>query len=83
VRVVLQRTSNAYHFTDPGTPAGPPNPPESEKPTGTANQEFFSSLGAAFSGDPTPSPTAKEAFGKGNRKDWAGSGAEKQNIGRQ
>jgi hypothetical protein len=50
-RLVPQRTSNAYHFTDPGTPAGRPNPPESEKPTGTPNQAFFSSLGAAYGGD--------------------------------
>jgi hypothetical protein len=56
--------------------------PKSEKPTGTPNQVFFPSLGAAFGGDRTPSATAKEAFGRGGRKDCAGSGAEKQPIGR-
>jgi hypothetical protein len=51
-RLVPQRTSNAYHFNDP-SPAGRSNPPESEKPTGTANQDYFSSLEAAFGGDRT------------------------------
>jgi Helix-turn-helix domain len=82
-RVVPQRTSNAYHFTDPGTPAGRPNPPKSEKPTGTPNQAFFSSLGAAFGGGRTPSATAKGAFDRGGRKDCAGFGVEKQPIGRR
>jgi Helix-turn-helix domain len=36
-RTVPQRTSNAYHFTDP-SPAGRPVPPKSEKATGTANR---------------------------------------------
>jgi hypothetical protein len=64
-RLVPQRTSNAYHFTDPGTPAGRPNPPESEKPTGTPNQGFFSSLGAAFGGDRTGLTAGKGLCEKG------------------
>jgi helix-turn-helix protein len=63
-RIVPQRTSNAYHFADLGTPAGRPNSPESEKPTGTPTQGFFSSLRAACGGDRTPSTTAKEASGR-------------------
>jgi hypothetical protein len=43
VRVVPQRTSNAYNFRDPVAP----DPPESEKPTGTANQGFFSPMSEA------------------------------------
>ena len=77
------RTSNAYAFTDPSPAAGRPNSSKAKNPTGTPNQAFFSSLGAAFGGDRTPSATAKEAFGRGGRKDCAGSGAEKQPIGRQ
>ena len=38
------RTSNSYAFADP-SPAGPAKSSKSEKPTGTANQAFFSSLG--------------------------------------
>jgi hypothetical protein len=64
VRVVPQRTSNAYHFTDPGTPAGRPNPPGSEKATGTANQGYFSSLDAASGGERTGRSGRKEAFSK-------------------
>ena len=41
VRVVPQRTSNAYHFYDP---SGVASCPKSEKPTGTPNQGFFSSI---------------------------------------
>ena len=37
------RTSNAYAFTDPSPAADRPNSSKSEKPTGTPNQEFFSS----------------------------------------
>ena len=67
-RVVPQRTSNAYHFTDPRNPAGRPHFPGSEKATGTANQGFFSSLGAAFGGDRTGRSGRKEAFeGVGGR----------------
>jgi Helix-turn-helix domain len=77
------RTSNSYAFDDPSPAADRPISSKSEKPTGTPNQVFFSSLGAAFGGDRTPSATAKEAFGRGGRKDCAGSGAEKQLIGRQ
>ncbi len=52
------RTSNAYDFRDPGTP----NSSKANFQSGTPNQVFFSSLGAAFGGDRTPSTTAKEAF---------------------
>jgi hypothetical protein len=44
VRVVPQRTSNAYHFTDPSPAADRPNPPKSDFPSGTANQGFFSPI---------------------------------------
>ena len=60
MRVVPQRTSNAYHFSDPGG-AGVAatlnkksgSAPKSEKPTGTPNQGFFSSFIAAFGGERT------------------------------
>jgi hypothetical protein len=64
VRVVPQRTSNAYHFFDP---TGAASCRKSERPTGTPNQVFFSSLGAASGGDWTPSTTAKVAF---EREGW-------------
>jgi hypothetical protein len=58
VRVVPQRTSNAYHFNDPGGAGASANlnkesvsVPKSEKPTGTPNQAFFCSLGTAFGGE--------------------------------
>jgi hypothetical protein len=63
-RVVPQRTSNAYHFADPGTPAGRPNSPESEKQTGTATQGSFSPLKAASGGERTPPSAGKEALRK-------------------
>jgi Helix-turn-helix domain len=44
VKIVPQRTSNAYNFFDPGGGERAQSP-ESEKPTRTANQEFFSSFG--------------------------------------
>jgi hypothetical protein len=47
VRVVPQRTSNADHFNDP---AARWMSPKSEKPTGTPNQEFFSSMRAQTNG---------------------------------
>ena len=47
------RTSNGYAFPDPSPAAGRPNSSKSEKPTGTPNQDFFSSLGAAFGGERT------------------------------
>ena len=65
VRVVPQRTSNAYHFTDPGTPAGRSKPPKSEKPTGTANQDYFSSFMAAYGGERTARSGRKEAWREG------------------
>jgi hypothetical protein len=43
------RTSNAYAFTDPSPAADRPKSSKSEKPTGTANQAFFSSLPCHFS----------------------------------
>jgi hypothetical protein len=67
MRVVPQRTSNAYHFTDPGTPARRPNIPESEKPTGTANQGYFSSLRAAFGGEKDRPGRPERGFAKGAR----------------
>jgi hypothetical protein len=51
VRVVPQRTSNAYSFTDPGA-ADRPNPPESEKSTRTANQAVFLSNGERAEASP-------------------------------
>jgi Helix-turn-helix domain len=65
VRVVPQRTSNAYHFTDPGTPAGLSKPPESEKPTRTANQGYFSSLRVALGDERTARTGRKEALRRG------------------
>jgi hypothetical protein len=70
VRVVPQRTSNAYHFNDPcGVNLGASysasaftSAPKSEKPTGTPNQGFFSSLVAAFGGKQTARFGRKEAF---------------------
>jgi hypothetical protein len=51
VRVVQQRTSNAYHFNDPGGAGAASNlnkksvsARKSEKPTGTPNQVFSSLL---------------------------------------
>jgi hypothetical protein len=49
-RVVPQRTSNGYHFIDPVGSGLRPDLPESEKPTGTANQGFFSSKGVTRQG---------------------------------
>ena len=43
------RTSNAYNFRDPKSAVGAPVPSKSEKPTGTPNQAFFSSLPCHFS----------------------------------
>jgi Helix-turn-helix domain len=69
VRVVPQRTSNAYHFNDPGGAGASANPnkksasaPKSEKPTETPNQAFFSSLGTAFCGERTGRSGRKEAL---------------------
>jgi DNA-binding transcriptional MocR family regulator len=44
VRVVPQRTSNAYHFTDPSPAADRPNPPKANFQSGTPNQGFFSPI---------------------------------------
>jgi Helix-turn-helix domain len=58
------RTSNAYHFRDPGGL----NSSKTNFQTGTANQAFFSSLESAFGADGTPPVAAKEAQqGKGGR----------------
>ena len=58
------RTSNAYKFRDPGAPSSEDEPSKANFQTGTPNQAFFSSLGAASGGDRTPSATAKEASGR-------------------
>ena len=44
----VNRTSNAYNFRDPGAATEAPVATKSEKPTGTANQAFFSSLPRHF-----------------------------------
>jgi hypothetical protein len=56
------RTSNSYAFTDPSPAADWSNSSKSEKPTGTANQGFFSPLGAAFGGERTARSGRKEAL---------------------
>jgi hypothetical protein len=58
------RTSNSYAFADPSPAGGRPNSSKSEKPIGTANQDYFSSLMAASGGDRTPPAAVKEAFGR-------------------
>ena len=60
-RIVPQRTSNAYHFTDPGMPAGRLNSPESDFPSGTPNQVYFSSFVAAYGSERTGRSGRKEA----------------------
>ena len=60
----ILRTSNAYHFFDPGTPVGRPNSHKSEKPTGTANQAFFSSLGGTFGAERTGRSGRGRGFAK-------------------
>ena len=62
------RTSNSYAFTDPSPAADRPNPSKSEKPTGTPNQAFLSSLRAAFGGERTARSGRKEAL-RGERWD--------------
>ena len=52
------RTSNAYNFRDPKSAAGAPVASKSEKPTGTANQAFFSSLPCHFSPSNNPDRSA-------------------------
>ena len=47
------RTSNAYNFRDPSPAADRPISSKSEKPTGTPNQGYFSSLDAASGGERT------------------------------
>jgi hypothetical protein len=62
-RLAPQRTSNAYHFNDPSGASGAASksdaPYKSEKPTGTANQGFFSSI----KGADRNSKTTSKAFG--------------------
>jgi hypothetical protein len=58
------RTSNAYHFRDPGEP----NSSKANFQTGTPNQEFFSSLGAAFGGERTGLAAGKRLCEGLNRK---------------
>ena len=55
------RTSNSYAFADPSPAADRPNSSRSEKPTGTPNQDFFSSLRAACGGEMTARSGRKEA----------------------
>jgi hypothetical protein len=43
-----QRTSNAYHFTDPSPAADRPNPPKANFQSGTPNQGFFSPIKGAM-----------------------------------
>ena len=71
------RTSNAYHFRDPGAP----EPSKSEKPTGTANQGFFSSLGAAFGGERTARSGRKRALREEGSRGAAAQGAISQAAG--
>ena len=52
------RTSNAYDFRDPGAP----NSSKANFQSGTPNQGFFSSLGAAFGGERTGRYGRKEAL---------------------
>ena len=63
------RTSNSYAFADPSSADNRPNSSKSEKPTGTPNQVFFSSLRAAFGGERTPPSAVKEVLrGEGSAK---------------
>jgi Helix-turn-helix domain len=52
------RTSNAYHFRDPGAP----EPSKANFQTGTPNRVSFPTLEGAYGAKRPPSPTAKEAF---------------------
>jgi hypothetical protein len=64
----VERTSNSYNFNDPSPAADQPAPrraTESDKPTGTPNQGFFSSLRAAFGGERTGRSGRKEALREG------------------
>jgi hypothetical protein len=57
----VMRTSNAYHFRDPGSP-------ESSKANfqaGTPNQDYFSSFMAACGGERTPPSAVKGALREG------------------
>jgi Helix-turn-helix domain len=73
------RTSNSYALNDPSPTGDRQNPSKSEKPTGTPNQVFFSSLDAAFGGNWTGRDRPEEALrGEGWR-----AGAENQNTGKQ
>jgi hypothetical protein len=55
------RTSNAYNFRDPKSAVGAPVASKSEKPTGTTNQAFFSSLPCHFSPSRGDSPDRSAA----------------------
>jgi Helix-turn-helix domain len=57
------RTSNAYNFRDPGAP----DPSKSEKPTGTPNQDFFSSI----RGDTPGIIVAERVVATGLRDVWS------------
>ena len=68
----ILRTSNSYAFTDPSPAADRPNSSKSDFRSGTPNQDFFSSLGAAFGGERTARSGREEALRGGNRKNCAG-----------
>jgi DNA-binding transcriptional MocR family regulator len=77
VRVVPQRTSNAYHFNDPGGEGAASNfasvftpAPKSEKPTGTPNQDFFSSMGEQVF---QPDGNKKQKIGTGEQARGGGA----------
>jgi hypothetical protein len=55
------RTSNAYHFHDPGAP----EPSKANFQAGTANQDYFSTLRAAYGGERTARSGRKEALREG------------------
>jgi hypothetical protein len=55
------RTSNAYHFHDPGAP----EPSKANFQAGTPNQDFFPSLVAAYGGERTGRSGRKKALRRG------------------
>ena len=56
------RTSNSYAFHDPSPDADRPNSSKSEKPTGTPNQAFPSSMGRQTGGRQNPLDLTKLVF---------------------
>ena len=69
------RTSNGYSFNDPKCS-------ESKFQAGTPTQVSFFEEKPPCGGEADRPSRPEEAFSRGNRKDWAGSGTENQNIGR-